>query len=54
VAPIGVLGGTFDPSTTASASREELAETLGIAQVRFIPAGRPPHRGQPRAEARSV
>jgi nicotinate-nucleotide adenylyltransferase len=30
---------------------EELAEALEIEQVRFIPAGTPPHRGQTRAEA---
>jgi len=31
---------------------EELAEALDIRQVHFIPAGSPPHRGQPRAEAK--
>lgn len=50
--PIALLGGTFDPIHFGHLRlAEELAETLGIGQVRFIPAGRPPHRGQPRAEA---
>lgn len=51
--PIAVLGGTFDPIHYGHLRlAEELAEALDIQQVRFIPAGRPPHRGQPRAEAR--
>ncbi len=51
--PVGVLGGTFDPIHFGHLRlAEELAEVLEIGQVRFIPAGRPPHRGQPRAEAR--
>lgn len=52
-APIALLGGTFDPIHFGHLRMaEELAEALAIEQVRFIPAGRPPHRGQPRAEAR--
>ncbi len=51
--PVGVLGGTFDPIHFGHLRMaEEMAEALGIAQVRFIPAGTPPHRGQPRAEAK--
>jgi nicotinate-nucleotide adenylyltransferase len=50
---IGLLGGTFDPIHFGHLRMaEELAEALGIDQVRLIPAGNPPHRGQPRAEAR--
>ena len=51
--PQGILGGTFDPIHFGHLRMaEELAEALGIERVRFIPAGSPPHRGQPRAEAR--
>ena len=50
--PIALLGGTFDPIHFGHLRlAEELAESLNIGQVRFIPAGQPPHRGQPRAAA---
>ncbi len=49
---VGLLGGTFDPIHFGHLRlAEELAEVLRIGQVRFIPAGHPPHRGQPRAAA---
>lgn len=50
---VGVLGGTFDPIHFGHLRlAEELGELLGLTEVRIIPAGLPPHRGQPRAEAR--
>lgn len=51
--PLALLGGTFDPIHFGHLRlAEELAEVLTLGEVRFIPAGQPPHRGQPRAEAR--
>jgi nicotinate-nucleotide adenylyltransferase len=52
LAPIAVLGGTFDPIHYAHLRlAEELAEALRLGEVRFIPACVPPHRGPPRASA---
>ena len=47
-APIGVLGGTFDPIHFGHLRlAQELADALGLARVRFIPTGTPPHRNLP-------
>ena len=44
-AALGILGGTFDPIHIAHlAVAEEAQESLGLDQVLFIPAGRPPHK----------
>ena len=50
--PVGILGGTFDPVHTAhvALARTALAG-LGLAQVLWIPAGQPPHRAAPQANA---
>ena len=50
--PVGLLGGTFDPIHFGHLRlAEEMGELLGLAEVRIVPAGLPPHRGHPRASA---
>lgn len=45
---VGILGGTFDPVHLAHLALARAAlDRLGIAQVRWIPAGQPPHRAAP-------
>ena len=49
---VGLLGGTFDPIHYGHLRMaEELGELFGLNEVRILPAGQPPHRGQPRASA---
>lgn len=51
-APVGVLGGTFDPIHYGHLRlAQEAAEKLKLQQVRLIPSGAPPHRAAPAAAA---
>lgn len=51
-APLGLYGGTFDPVHLGHLRlAEEAADALGLAGVRWIPAGRPLLRETPRVAA---
>ncbi len=50
IAPIGILGGTFDPIHHGHLRlAQEALEQCGLAAVSFIPSGTPPHRDAPLA-----
>lgn len=49
---IGVLGGTFDPVHIGHLrSALEVAEVLGLDELRLMPNARPPHRDTPQVSA---
>ena len=51
-APLGLFGGTFDPVHLGHLRLTEEARTaLGLATVRWIPAGQPPLRAAPQTPA---
>lgn len=51
-APLGLMGGTFDPVHYAHLRLAlDALETLPLAEVRWIPSGAPGHRGAPHASA---
>ena len=51
-APVAILGGTFDPVHYGHLRLgDEVRRALGLARLRLVPAGDPPHRGGPRASA---
>jgi nicotinate-nucleotide adenylyltransferase len=52
VPALGILGGTFDPIHNGHVElAREVRDALGLACVRLIPAGDPPHRAAPVATA---
>lgn len=52
MSPIGVFGGTFDPIHFGHLRTAfEMLQALRFGEVRFMPCGTPPHRGEPHADA---
>ncbi len=52
LSPIALLGGTFDPVHYGHLRfADEVRRALGLAELRLVPAGVPPHRGGPAASS---
>jgi nicotinate-nucleotide adenylyltransferase len=52
IAPIGILGGTFDPIHFGHLRlAQEALEQCRMRQISFVPSGTPPHRTPPQASA---
>jgi nicotinate-nucleotide adenylyltransferase len=52
LSPIGLFGGTFDPIHYGHLRTAfELLEAIDFAELRFLPAGNPPHRDHTHADA---
>ncbi len=47
-APVGVFGGTFDPVHNGHLRAAlEVLDSCGLAAMRLVPSGQPPHRNRP-------
>ena len=52
IRPVAVFGGTFDPIHFGHLRlAQELAESVHLEEVRFMPGGTPPHRAAPQVTA---